>query len=79
MRFDYQNDFDQNGVIYWVATKGKGFDTHWENPHVTREIRVSFFVVILNGILIVIFIVILTVIMLLTILALVLVLVFPRY
>jgi hypothetical protein len=40
LRFDYQSDFDQNGVIYWVATRGKGWDTHWANPHITGEIRV---------------------------------------
>jgi hypothetical protein len=27
-------------VIYWVATKGKGWDNHFTNPHVSGEIRV---------------------------------------
>ena len=40
MRFDYKFDFDQNGIIYWISTKGKGWDSHYINPHVSGEVKV---------------------------------------
>eukprot|EP00211_Chloroparvula_japonica_P006028 CAMPEP_0119121880 /NCGR_PEP_ID=MMETSP1310-20130426/2302_1 /TAXON_ID=464262 /ORGANISM="Genus nov. species nov., Strain RCC2339" /LENGTH=379 /DNA_ID=CAMNT_0007111461 /DNA_START=189 /DNA_END=1325 /DNA_ORIENTATION=+ len=41
MRFDYSCDFDQNGILYWLATKGKGWDTDWVNPHISGEVKVT--------------------------------------
>ena len=31
MKFDYTNDFDENGILYWIGTNGKTVN-EWVNP-----------------------------------------------
>jgi hypothetical protein len=35
----YRHDFDQNGAIHWIGTRG--FARPFENPHISGEVRVT--------------------------------------
>ena len=34
-------EFDLNGVLFWIATKGTLDPTVWENPHYTGDVSVA--------------------------------------
>jgi hypothetical protein len=38
IRFEYSSDFDNNGILYWIATNGGR--AAWQNPHHTKRITV---------------------------------------
>ena len=31
--FEYESDFDQNGLIYWIGSNGRTNSNVWLNPH----------------------------------------------
>ena len=44
IQFNYQHDFDENGIIYWIGTNGKAaYD--WVNPGTKlHEKKISTFI-----------------------------------
>ncbi|KYQ93288.1 BTB/POZ domain-containing protein [Tieghemostelium lacteum] len=38
--FEYTSDFDNKGILYWIATNGNPKDT-WVNPHQSQRIKVT--------------------------------------
>eukprot|EP01095_Lingulamoeba_sp_RSL-Kostka_P013509 TRINITY_DN5622_c1_g1_i2.p1 TRINITY_DN5622_c1_g1~~TRINITY_DN5622_c1_g1_i2.p1 ORF type:complete len:489 (+),score=134.71 TRINITY_DN5622_c1_g1_i2:132-1598(+) len=38
-QFEYKYDFDENGILFWIATKGK--KSPWQNPHLKKLIKVT--------------------------------------
>jgi len=39
LRFVYQEDFDQNGILYWLGTNGK--TKPWSNPSHLKEVKLE--------------------------------------
>jgi len=39
IQFEYKSDFDDQGILYWLATCGRR--QPWENPHLTGKVIVS--------------------------------------
>jgi len=40
IEFQYQNDFDQNGIIYYIGTNGG--TSSFENPSLNGKVKVPF-------------------------------------
>jgi len=40
LKFEYQNDFDTNGLLYWIGTNGKR-DNIWTNPVESGKIKLE--------------------------------------
>jgi hypothetical protein len=38
-RFEYQSDFDENGLLYYIGTNGG--KEEWKNPIVTGKIKIE--------------------------------------